>query len=274
MMNGLTSSTRFNLDTLRQALNLVCILAVIGITLLGYLVGSNSTFTATTTATVQIVPAGYTFSVWAVIYLGGLVYSVYQALARHREDPLLRRIGFSTASAYLATALWLLFAQIGWYWLTVVCFVWILGSLLRAFLPLISAEAKLSWVRRLVIVFPISVFLGWTTVALIANIATALSASGVHDVWLSDQNWTLLMLLVGAVIALFVILQSKGNLGYALTVAWALLGIMVANILRTRDPSVAVVAGGLAAIAILAMIYAWITTGSWRSRFNLHSTDL
>jgi hypothetical protein len=77
------------------------------------------------------------------------------------------------------------------------------------------------------------------------------------------------MLLFGAVIALFVILQSNGNIGYTLTVAWALLGIMVANIIRAPNPYIALVAGSLAIIAILAMIYAWFTTGSWRYQFSV-----
>jgi hypothetical protein len=176
-MQTLAPTTRLNRDMLRQVSNLVSILIVISVTLLGYVLGSNSNFTSTDTGTPPIVPAGYAFIVWAFIYLGALVYCVYQALARHREDPLLRRIGFFTASTYLATAFWLLFAQLNWYWLTVACFVWILGSLVAAFIPLISAEANLSWARRLIIVLPIGVFLGWTTVALIANIATALGSA-------------------------------------------------------------------------------------------------
>ena len=269
MIGSITPFIRFNRDNLRQALNVICILAVIVVTILGYLIGSNGNFTTNNTTTPPIVPADYAFIVWSIIYLGALVYSVYQALSSQREDALLRRIGFYTASAYLATALWIFFAQVGWYWLTVTCFIWILGSLLGAFIPLIAEGANLSWQRRLIIKLPISIFLGWTTVALIANIGTALYDSGFSNVLLSDENWTILMMLVGAAIALFVILQSRGNIGYTLTVAWALLGIMVANILRTSNPSVAVVAGGLAGIAILAMIYAWFTTGSWRYKFKL-----
>ncbi|HLG75248.1 MAG TPA: hypothetical protein VKX46_02465 [Ktedonobacteraceae bacterium] len=264
MIDRATTAAPFNRDTIRQALNVICILAVIFVTVLGYVIGLNKSFTATNTGTPPIVPIDYAFIVWAVIYGGALIYSIYQALPGQREDPLQRRIGFFTASAYLATALWILFAQLGWNWLTVVCFVWILASLLGAFIPLIAVDATLSWTQRLIIVFPLSVFLGWTTIALIANTGTALYDSGFSNVLLSDANWTILMMLVGATIVLFVVLQSKGNIGYSLTVSWALFGIMVANIVRTPNPSVAIVAGSLGVIVVLCMIYAWFTTNSWR----------
>ncbi len=71
---------------------------------------------------------------------------------------------------------------------------------------------------------------------------------------------------MGATIALFVILQSQGNIGYTLTVAWALIGIMVANIVRTPNLPIAIVAGGLAGITLFAMLYAWFFTQTRRIR--------
>jgi hypothetical protein len=58
-----------------------------------------------------IEPAGYAFIVWSVIYLGSIVYAVYQFRPARREDPLLRRIGWWTASAYLSVAAWLVMAR-------------------------------------------------------------------------------------------------------------------------------------------------------------------
>lgn len=85
-------------DHLRQALNLIFAFAPIVVTLLGYVTGSNSNFDRNTPAEPYIVPAGYAFIIWAFIYGGSFAYGIYQALPRHRKNPLLRRMGTRVAS--------------------------------------------------------------------------------------------------------------------------------------------------------------------------------
>ena len=42
---------------------------------------------------VYFVPAGYVFSIWGLIYLGLLAFTIFQALPTQRENPRLARIG-------------------------------------------------------------------------------------------------------------------------------------------------------------------------------------
>src|SRR3954447_19704814 len=54
------------------------------------------------------VPAGYTFSIWSLIFLLSILFAIYQALPSERRNPLFRDIGWYTASAFLAATVWLL----------------------------------------------------------------------------------------------------------------------------------------------------------------------
>jgi len=43
---------------------------------------------------VLFVPAGYVFSIWGLIYVGLVAYTIYQALPSQRENPRLQRTGW------------------------------------------------------------------------------------------------------------------------------------------------------------------------------------
>ena len=168
------TGNRINQDIIRQTLNVVFAFAEAGVSGLGYLIGANG-FTKNDAATPPIVPAGGAFVIWGVIYAGAIAYAIYQALPRNKENALLRRVGFYTASAYIGTTAWVLAAQVGLSWLTVICFVWILMSLLGAFFYFFSRQDTFNTLEKWLVVLPLSIYTGWTTVALIANVATALS---------------------------------------------------------------------------------------------------
>jgi hypothetical protein len=243
-------------DIARQVVNVLCAIGQVAATALTAINGTSGNFSDNTNAaTTPIVPAGYVFAVWGLIYAGGLVYAVYQALPAQRSDPLLRQIGWYTALGYLGTSLWLLCAAKEWYWVTVGCFVLILIGMLGAFVRLLGYRGTLSRAAQIAVVLPISVYTGWTSIALVANVSTALQNSGVTHPFLPDAAWAVLMLLVAGGIASFVTIVSRGNLSYALTVIWALIGVVVANLTRDHLPAVAFTAGLLA--LVLGGIVVW-----------------
>jgi hypothetical protein len=179
---------------------------------------------------------------------------VFQALPAQQENALLRRVGFFTAAGFLGTSLWLVMARFGWVWLTVVCIVWILACLAGTFFQIIRSDPTPSVVERYLVLLPVSVFTGWVTVATFANTSAALRASGLHNVGLSEHNWTVAMLLAAGLNGSGVTLASRGNAGYALTVVWALIAIAVANVTRDNSPTLAWLAGGMAALVALALL--------------------
>ncbi len=237
-----------------QTLNVIFAFSQVLIGFVGNVNGTNDRFTTTNAMTPQVVPALYVFFVWPLIYLGCIAYAVYQALPRNRENELLRRIGPYTASAFLGSTVWVVAAQSGWGWLTVTCIFWMLVSLIGAFIQFIEMRTPFAVTEHVFVVLPISIYTGWITVASVANTASILKASGFSTIGLSDQNWSILMLLIGGLIAAFVTLRSRGNVGYALTVIWALIGVVVANVVRTPSIPVAVVAGSMAVLVTFALL--------------------
>lgn len=203
-----------------------------------------------------IEPAGYAFVIWTLIYAGSVAYALFQALPARRESELFRTIGPFTASAFLATSAWLVMARFGWIWLTVVCIVWMLASLAPAFVHLVRAGASLTSAERWLVSFPLSVFAGWVSVATFANTAAALKTSGWADVGLSEQSWTILLVIAAGLMASCVTAFSRGNAGYALTVVWALVAIGVANGMRGPNAPVAVAAGVMAGLVALTLLCA------------------
>ena len=245
------------MDKIRQALNLVLSVAMPVVTALAFATGTS--FEEATRSDVgdpAIVPAGYAFVIWTLIYGGSVAYGVYQFMPARREDPLLREIGFFTAAAFLGTCAWLVFARFNLVWFTVACIAWMLVSLAAAFTRIVLSGSPRTALEHWLVVMPISVFLGWVTVATFANTAAALKVSGWLDVGLSEQNWTVLMLLAAGVIASGVVVASGGNPWYAGTIVWALVAIVIANAYREPNRPVATTAAVMTAVVVVALFYA------------------
>ena len=244
-----------DLDRTRQVLNLVLAIGMPAVTALAF--GTGTTFDEATRSDVgepRIVPAGYAFVIWTLIYGGCVGYGVYQFGPARGDDPLLRAVGFFTASAFLGTCAWLAFARFDLTWLTVACIVWMLASLAGAFQRLLAAGRPFTAAEHWLVVMPVSVFLGWVTIATFANTAAALKRSGWLDAGLSEQTWTVLMLLAAGAIASAVVVASRGNAWYAGTIAWALVAIAVANVVRDPNRAVATTAGMMVLVVVVALV--------------------
>jgi hypothetical protein len=96
------------------------------------------------------------------------------------------------------------------------------------------------------------VYLGWITVATIANVAAALVSLGQTEVILGAANWTILVIAV-AVLITGMVLWTRRDIAYAAVLIWALIGIYMKQ--SSLTPSVAYAAIiGVAIIAVDAVI--------------------
>jgi hypothetical protein len=244
-------------DALRQSINVAGAVGQVLATFYVVRAGTVDYFNEPTAGgEVPIIPAGYAFSVWGLIYAGSLAYAVYQALPVNRERPLLRRIGFATAIAFAATTGWLIVAQRPErVWGTVALIVVITGALASAFRELVRAErpAPFTATERYLVVAPISVFLGWVSVATFANTASALRYSEITAPGRAESALSAVMIAAAAGAASWATAASRGNAWYGGTVLWALVGIAVANVVRQPNALVAAVAT-LAAGGVLAAL--------------------
>src|SRR5512137_2444645 len=95
-------------DLARQIATVVAFVATVAVNSLANILPINGQTTGEISDrfAVLVVPAGYVFSIWSVIYLGLLAFTIYQALPSRRADPLLRRLGWLPALTGVLNVAW------------------------------------------------------------------------------------------------------------------------------------------------------------------------
>jgi uncharacterized membrane protein len=70
------------------------------------------------------------------------------------------------------------------------------------------------------------VYLGWITIATIANVAAAAVSINWDGFGISPETWAILVLVIALLIAMLILLTRK-DIVYGLVIIWALIGIAV-----------------------------------------------
>jgi translocator protein len=171
---------------------------------------------------VLFTPAGYVFGIWGLIYFLLFIWTIRQFPSSRRDLPIYKNV---TPLYVLSSALniaWILLWHFEFFMLTVVVMIGLLVTLIRLYH--VIKNVKTSFWNLL----PFSVYLGWTSVATIANIGYYLKHIGWNGFGLSDVAWTIIMLLVATLLALYFTYKNK-DLIYPFVFVWAFIGIGVKN---------------------------------------------
>jgi benzodiazapine receptor len=210
---------------------------------------------------VYFVPAGYVFAIWGLIYLGLLAFGIYQALPAQRDDPRLRRIGYWFALGCVANAVWILFWHYEFFVLTVPVMLVLLISLIVIYMRLGIGQTRVSSAEKWLVHVPFSVYLGWITVATVANVTDALSYVGWTGWGIDPQAWAVVMLLVAAAIALLVN-WTRADVAYVLVIVWAFAGIAV------KQAGVELVVRAASAMAVVVALPLAVAVPRHRKRLS------
>jgi benzodiazapine receptor len=213
---------------------------------------------------VLFVPAGYVFSIWGVIYIGLLAFTIYHSLTSQRSNPRMRNVGWLAALSSLANGTWIYFWHFGYYALTLVTMLVLLFTLIAIYLRLDIGRASVSAAERWCVHTTFSVYLGWITVATIANATDVLSYYHWDGFGVSPLAWTLLLLGVGVILG-GISAYTRRDVGYLLVLAWAFSGISM----RFLSMPVLNVAGFAAAALVLLMLVASRLPGVRRSSMQM-----
>lgn len=205
---------------------------------------------------VYFVPAGYVFSIWGLIYIGLILYAIYQALAVHRENPRLVKTGWLFVFSCVTNAGWLFLWHFEYFVLTVAAMVALLGLLIAIYLRLEIGRTKVSTGERWLVRAPFSVYLGWITVATAANITSTLDAVHWSGWGIAPQTWAVLLIVASASIGILVGLTRR-DAAYVLVLVWALAGIAI-----KQAHSAPVASSAWAAAAVLLALAGWIMAKS------------
>lgn len=170
-------------------------------------------------------PAGYVFAVWGLIYLLLGVFVVYQALPAQRNNPRLARLGYLFVLSCAFNIAWLFswhFLQIP---LSMLAMLGLLGTLIAIYERLGIGKNEVTRGEAFAARLPFSVYLGWITVATVANATVTLLEFGVRGGW-GAPFWAFVAVLAAAAIGLTV-LQRRGDAAFVLVLVWAFFGIAV-----------------------------------------------
>ena len=241
-------------QTVRVWINVVAVIATIAINGLANALPLNGLTTGEISDRfdVYFVPAGYVFSIWGVIYLGLIAFAIYQALPSQRDNPRLMRVGILFALSCVANVVWLFLWHYERFPLTLVAMLALLGFLIGVYLRLGIGREEVLGAERWMVRAPFSIYLGWVSVATIANVTSLLDYLGWNGWGISEAVWAVVMLVIGAVLTTVVSL-SRRDVAYALVIVWAFAGIAVKHVgtplVAISAVVAAVWAGGVGAIA-------------------------
>lgn len=174
-------------------------------------------------------PAAVTFSIWGVIYTLLAAYTIYQTGIFHKKipastGPLMADINTFYIISSAANMLWIFSWHYHLIGISVIFMLIILYCLIK--IAAITKRQQLSAKETFLIRVPFSVYFGWITVATIANITALLVSINWDGFGLTDQTWTVIVLLVGAAIGLFRMLKDSDTI-YGLVFIWAYSGIWI-----------------------------------------------
>ncbi|UOQ49984.1 tryptophan-rich sensory protein [Gracilibacillus caseinilyticus] len=169
--------------------------------------------------TVLFTPAGYVFSIWGLIYLLLAIWVFAQLPKNRRYAPIYQACSELFWISSILNVGWLLSWHYQIFWLSTILMIGLLTILIVLYLR--AKQVKNSTFD----ILPFSIYLGWISVATIANISYYLVYIG----W--DQHavfWTMVMIIVATLLALFFLWNQK-DIFYVLVFIWAFIGIGVKN---------------------------------------------
>jgi hypothetical protein len=176
------------------------------------------------------VPAGITFSIWGLIYILLAIFVIYHVVVAFRKDEVgleaFKRIGYLFFLSSLLNIGWIFAWQYEMVPLSLAIMLLLLASLLAIYMKLRVGEKGPTKKEQYLVNLPFSIYLGWITIATIANVTALLVDSGWNRFGLSEQFWTVAVIVVGVAIGLSVLIRRQ-DIYYCLVIDWALIGILI-----------------------------------------------
>ena len=245
-------------NTARQLANALSVVLAITVNILASLLPLNGQNTGEISDRFQVffVPAGYVFSIWGIIYIGWIAFAIYQFLPAQKESPRLQKLGYLFALSGVFNAAWLFCWHYNLFGLSVLVMLALLGTLIASYLKLAVGRVPVSSGEKWAVDIPFSVYLGWVSVATVANITSWLYSINWNGFGIAPQMWTIIMLGVVSLVGLGMALTRR-DAGYLFVFVWAFAGIAVK---QAAEPLVANSAWVGTIVALLLAVYSLVQT--------------
>lgn len=201
-----------------------------------------------------IAPAGYAFAIWGPIYLLLILFVGYQWYSYYKlkQDEEIKQTGIWLALANIANGLWI----IAWLNEAMEMSVLLIFVLLVSLIILTLRLRLEIWDapnRTIFFVWwPIVIYLGWIIVASVSNVAAYLVSIDWQGGILSENMWTIVMIVVASIIYLWLVF-SRNLRESAMVGVWAFAAISV----RHWNDYSGIAIAALIGAAILFVVVSW-----------------
>lgn len=243
-------------DTTRQIANALSVVIALTVNILASTLPLNGQNTGEISDRfpVYFVPAGYVFAIWSIIFIGWIAFAIYQFQPAQKENPRLQNLGYVFAISGLFNATWLVCWHYNWFGLSVLVMLTLLVLLIVSYLKLNVGLTPIKTAERWNVDVPFSIYLGWISVATVANISSWLYFVNWNGFGITPQAWAVVMIAIASVLGLLMTVTRRDS-GYVFVLAWAFAGIAVK---QAGVPLVANAAWGGAVLALGLAIYSII----------------
>lgn len=210
-------------------------------------------------------PAGLTFSIWGVIYLwlavliGFQIAALFRPVLALRVAPIVDKMGVLFLLTCLFNVSWIFAWHFEQLTLSVFIMLGFLVSMLQLNEKIGIGHSKVNTLEKNISHWPLGIYQGWITVAVIANITAFLVGIGWRGGGLSETFWAILMIGAGTGIAIYLLFRQN-NLGHGIAVSWAFLGIFL-----KRNGALE---SGSAIVGMVALVAMVLVLGITVSRFR------
>jgi len=239
-------------------LNLIAFIATVAVNALATILPINNKTTGQLSDQYPnlFVPAGITFSIWGIIYLLLGIYIIYQLVIAFSKRSggvgILEKIGILFFLSSLFNIGWIFAWHYEILWLSLIFMVLLFIMLLSIYLRLRIGKSDAGGAEKGLAHLAFSVYMGWITIATIANVTALLVDIGWNGFNLSEQFWAVLVIAVGIIIALLVIF-TRNDMFYCLVVVWSLLGILLKRLSDASTPALGIIITVITGMALIVL---------------------
>lgn len=182
-------------------------------------------------------PAGYAFAIWGLIYIWLFIGAGFGLLNRDTDSDW-DAMRWPYIISLSVGAAWIPVAQLSPVWATILICIMLATSLWA--LLTCGARDRL-WQRS-----PIALYSGWLTAASCVALGLVLAGYGI----LGAQTAAICMVLLALVLASLVLKTRPDTPEYAVSVVWALIGIIAANLASENWTLIVLCAVGIVALSL------------------------
>ncbi|MGD6966049.1 tryptophan-rich sensory protein [Rossellomorea vietnamensis] len=191
-------------------------------------------------------PAGYVFSIWSVIYLLLGIWIIQQIPKKNRESDYYRTLSPYFIATCLLNSTWIFMWHYNYFGLSVI----VMLSLLITLILLYRKAEDLS--NGFLDMLPFSVYLGWISVAAVANISYYLTFLEWGGFGLGEAFWAIFLLAFSLALAVYFRIKKRDWI-YPLVFVWATIGIGVNN--QSEHPILSSLSYAVAVLIFLAVMF-------------------